>query len=275
MSNYLIQESTLDAIGDAIREKEGSSGLIPLLNMPSRIIQANQIPVNPEHPAQFTAYIIDQNGSGAYNLVASGNNYQQKSVTPTGQAIVVTADQGYDALSQVTVTGDANLVAGNIKKDVSIYGVTGTYEGGTPQSETLLWSYNGNTYTGGSTGVTIDTCRTYSKIRIDYAPSPSYENSYKYLASYFIDVGEIGYLARTTYGVTEHYNMYLTAISPIFNQTTGGTPSDIIFIARGLFFSSTDRNLYFADHCTTKLANGTISNTDTGSIIPRAIYGIS
>ena len=27
-----------------------------------------------------------------------------------------------------TIKGDANLVAGNIKKDVSIFGVTGTYE---------------------------------------------------------------------------------------------------------------------------------------------------
>ena len=38
-----------------------------------------------------------------------------------------------DGLSQVTVNGDADLVAGNIKKDVEIFGVTGTYEGSKPK----------------------------------------------------------------------------------------------------------------------------------------------
>lgn len=34
-------------------------------------------------------------------------------------AIVFT---GYDGLSAVTVAGDGNLTAGNIKKDVTVYG---------------------------------------------------------------------------------------------------------------------------------------------------------
>lgn len=58
-----------------------------------------------------------------------GSNYQQKTVTPSASQQVVSADSGYDALSQVTINGSSNLVAGNIKKDVSIFGVTGTYEG--------------------------------------------------------------------------------------------------------------------------------------------------
>ena len=32
-------------------------------------------------------------------------------------------------MAQVVVAGDADLVAGNIKKNVEIFGVTGTYEG--------------------------------------------------------------------------------------------------------------------------------------------------
>ena len=53
---------------------------------------------------------------------------QEKSATPGAQAVEVTPDAG-KYLSKVIVQGDANLVASNIKKDVNVFGVTGTYEG--------------------------------------------------------------------------------------------------------------------------------------------------
>lgn len=37
MAEYLIQDTTLTGIGDAIREKEGSSGAIPVSSLASRI----------------------------------------------------------------------------------------------------------------------------------------------------------------------------------------------------------------------------------------------
>lgn len=64
-------------------------------------------------------------------------NGETKTVTPTtsSQTIVPTGT-GKNALTQVTVNGvtsaiDANITAGNIKKDVTILNVTGTFEGGT------------------------------------------------------------------------------------------------------------------------------------------------
>jgi hypothetical protein len=58
-------------------------------------------------------------------------------VTPSTSAQTITASGGTDGYSPVNVAAvdasiDANIVAGNIKKDVSILGVTGTYEGATP-----------------------------------------------------------------------------------------------------------------------------------------------
>ena len=55
---------------------------------------------------------------------------QAKTATPGAAQQVIEPDSGYDGLSAVTISGDADLVTGNIKKDVNIFGVTGTFEGG-------------------------------------------------------------------------------------------------------------------------------------------------
>ena len=54
---------------------------------------------------------------------------QAKTATPSASQQVITADAGYDGLSQVTVSGDSDLIAGNIKSGVNIFGVTGSYTG--------------------------------------------------------------------------------------------------------------------------------------------------
>lgn len=55
---------------------------------------------------------------------------QAKTVIPTSQSQTISADSGYDAISEVLVQGDSNLISSNIASGVSIFGVVGTFAGG-------------------------------------------------------------------------------------------------------------------------------------------------
>lgn len=89
---------------------------------------------------------------GYYQLtyaVGGSGNYQSKTVTPSASDQNITADAGYDALKKVVVEGDADLIASNIKSGVSIFGVTGSYDGGggSVSVETKTLTNNDNTAT--------------------------------------------------------------------------------------------------------------------------------
>lgn len=97
MAEYLVQNESLTAIADAIRAKTGGTEKITLDQMPEAITGIRT--------------------SGAY---------QEKSVTPTGEQFDVLPDDGYDAMSKVTVEGDTALKPWNIPEGTTIYGVVGT-----------------------------------------------------------------------------------------------------------------------------------------------------
>ena len=76
-------------------------------------------------------YIYPLQGTPTVGPVAI---YQQKTVDPSLNVIEVTADEGFEALSKVTVNGvtaavDPNITPGNIKAGVNILGVGGSFAG--------------------------------------------------------------------------------------------------------------------------------------------------
>lgn len=72
--------------------------------------------------------------NGITSITVTPRN-QSRTVTPTTSTQTLSVPQRYSGNGTITVNAvtssiDANITAGNIKKDVTILGVTGTYEGG-------------------------------------------------------------------------------------------------------------------------------------------------
>ena len=102
-----------------------------------------------------TAYVNGVKLTGTHTCPSGGAELQSKVVTPGKIAQIIKPDSGYDGLSQVTVNGDADLVPGNIKSGVNIFGVDGNYEGSGGGGLTV--ATGSSTPESGSTIGTIDT----------------------------------------------------------------------------------------------------------------------
>lgn len=111
--------------GDTLRVVEENT-LDNMRGVTQRVISENSI----DDTRGVTYRVYNVNGGSAPVI-------DELNVTPSTSAQTITAPEGTDGYSPVNVSAvtsaiDANIVAGNIKKDVQILGVTGSYEGQTP-----------------------------------------------------------------------------------------------------------------------------------------------
>lgn len=107
-----------------------------------------------------------------------GTNQPSVNIAPSTSAQTILPDEGYIGFNQAVVaavdnTIDNNIQAGNIKKNVTILGVTGNYEA--PEVPTYTGPY---TITENST-IAISGKRATQDISVE-VPSPTYEDDYIY-----------------------------------------------------------------------------------------------
>lgn len=101
--------------------------------------------VTPSTSSQ-TAVASGRYTTGAVKVAAVPT--QTKTATPSSSSQTITPDSG-KFLSQVTVSGDGNLIPENIKSGVSIFGVSGTHQGGATIQTVAKLTITDNTVSGG------------------------------------------------------------------------------------------------------------------------------
>ena len=141
MAEYVTTDTELTSVANAIRTKGGTSAS---LAYPTGFVSAIQaLPeiqssksVTPTESAQTVSPDSGYGGIAQVNVGAISNTYVGTLVTRKAAQTYTpgTSDQTISANQYLTgaqtIKGDANLVAANIAKDVTIFGVTGTHEGG-------------------------------------------------------------------------------------------------------------------------------------------------
>lgn len=141
---------------------------------------------------QTAGYVAAGSKSSTHQLAFQA----AKTITPKA-ASQIAVSSGYYTGGNITVAGDSNLVAGNIKSGVSIFGVAGTYEGsgGGSSADTSM-----------EDGIITRTRSVYTNDRVKSIGSYAFYDNTK--------LTSVSFSACTTIGSSAFYNCnYLTSVS--------------------------------------------------------------
>lgn len=117
--------SELSTQNDLIAQIRNTANNLPNAGGAAPVLQSKTVT-----PSTNSQTIVADNGYDGLNTVTvNAVPTQTKSATPTSAAQDIIPDDG-KFLSKVTIVGDSNLIAENIKSGVSIFGVNGTHAGG-------------------------------------------------------------------------------------------------------------------------------------------------
>lgn len=238
---YTSISALFTAICDAIRSKDGTTAVIAHQDIPSRIqaittaseISLQSKSVTPSETAQTVSPDSGYDGLSQVSVGAISNTYIGSGVTKKAAATYTpgTADQTIakdQYLSGVqTIKGDANLIAENIKKDVTIFGKTGTYEGsgGSGSSDDNCEAYHIT-----STSGTVSFNRTEGTVKVwGYGAK-----KFTYSTTLYAFVGD-GYYTGMSYGTPSKTSATFGVNS---NGTLSGLPSGLtgldVLVTKGI-----------------------------------------
>ena len=146
MANYTATDAELTAIANAIRSKGGtqaqleySSGFVTAINNISTGIDTSDATLN--NANQMLSGVTAYSNGTKYTGTITSKSAQTYTPGTTDQTIAA----GQYLSGTQTISGDADLVPGNIKDGVDIFGVTGTLKAASPQwdDDVLFIDYDG------------------------------------------------------------------------------------------------------------------------------------
>lgn len=195
-------------------------------------------------PSVTAGYV--QNGTSGNSSVSLQANVTTKAATTiTPGTSNQTIASGTYLTGTQTISGDANLVAGNIKNGMSIFGVTGTYtgEGGSSDVKTGTLSVASNVNTSTSTKITDTSAIGFTpKAFLFYRSDRSATSNHVNQAS-FITLG------------TSYYIRTMTRYSSNALSTSGNTNNWTTQTAGYLYFNN--NTVYFRSSSSYILPSGT------------------
>lgn len=160
---------------------------------------------------QVTAGYVSSGTAGNSNVSLTANVTTKAAATITPGTTNQTIASGTYLTGTQTISGDANLVAGNIKSGTTIFGVTGTYSGGgggSVQTDTKTVTASNYPTSLSFTGM-LGEPKMFT-VRLNTAVSSSGSTTYYYIVNI------------TSHGTTTHGNCFRIGSTRQVNNITSG-----------------------------------------------------